>query len=133
MPYHQAGSMLRNSLITLSIIAIVLAFAFTLLPKGFSGDVSKIGQGSPSIVLTHNKNSVQSLELMELMGQVRADYEHKLEFLVINVETPTGKAFINRQDVYSSSLVLFGPLGKQLTTLDSTTNEVSLRLILDQL
>lgn len=133
MHHHQTGAILRSSLITIAIIAIVLAFAFKLLPKGFSGDVSQIGQGTAVIVLAHSKNSVQSLELMELLGKVRPDYNDRVKFVVVNTDIEEGKIFIAQQRAYSSSLILFDPQGKQIIILGSTTDEATLRLSLDEM
>lgn len=132
MHHHQTGAALRSSLITIAFIVLAMGFAFTLLPKGFSGDISKIGQGTTVVVLTHNKNSVQSLELMELMGKIRPDYGDKVEFVVINVEIAAGKTFINRQQVNSSSLLVFDPSGKRLAVLGNNANERRLRLAIEK-
>ena len=70
--YHaHRGSAAHTTLITVFAITAFLATAFLLLPKGFSGDTSVIGKGSNVAVLAHNKDSVKSLNLMELMNQLR--------------------------------------------------------------
>lgn len=133
MYHHQNGAALRSSLITITVIIAALAFAFTLLPKGFSGTIDQIGQGSIVVVLAHNKNSVQSLELMELLGRIRPDYPNKVEFVVINVETASGKSFIDQHQGYSSSLLIFDAGGTQVAILGSNTDENTLRKLLDQI
>src|SRR5262245_40071363 len=93
MPRPQTGSALRSSLITLGIIAALLVIAFMMLPKGFSDDLSRIGQGVDVVVLTHNKEAVQSQELMTLMNKIRMDYAGRIEFLAVDIDTDPGKAF----------------------------------------
>lgn len=68
MKYTQTGSAARTTIITLVAIVAFLVVATMLLPKGFSSDTSVIGQGSYVVVLAHNKDSVQSLTLMDLLN-----------------------------------------------------------------
>ena len=93
MKYTQTGSAARTTLITLVAIVAFLVAAIMLLPKGFSSDTSVIGQGSHVVVLAHNKESVQSLALMDLLNKVRSEYSSRIEFRVIDKNTPQGQAF----------------------------------------
>lgn len=124
---RQAGSALRSGLVTLAIIAVVLALAATLLPRGFSDDVSRIGQGRPAIVLVHDKESVLSFELMTLLGNVRGDYEDRLEFLAVDTATAQGQDFMRRQRVDEGVLVLFAADGNRAAVLGGVRDEAALR------
>ena len=66
MRYIHTGSAARTTLITLVAIVAFLLVAIMLLPKGFSSDTSVIGQGSHVVVLAHDKESTQSLDLIDL-------------------------------------------------------------------
>ncbi|MCC6207344.1 MAG: hypothetical protein IT488_04255 [Gammaproteobacteria bacterium] len=127
----QTGSALRSSLITLGVIVALLAVAFAMLPKGFSDDVSRIGQGSNVVVLMHNKEAVQSLDLMTLMNKVRTNYEGRIEFLAVDIDTDAGRAFMEQQQIGGSALLLFDPDGVRRGVLISVRDEQTLRAALD--
>jgi hypothetical protein len=131
MPPAQTGSALRSSLLTVGIIAVLLVIAFLMLPKGFSDDLTRIGQGSDVVVLTHNKEAVQSQELMTLMNKVRADYAGRIEFLAVDIDTDAGKAFMQQQQIGGSALLLFDPDGTRRGVLMSVPDEQTLRVALD--
>lgn len=133
MNFNQAGSAARTSIIVIFIVCALLATAVMLLPKGFSDDVSKIGQGSVVVVLTHNKNSVASIELMALLNKIRSDYEQKVEFLAVDVDTREGQAFIRQQGVGAVVLVLFDIEGTRRGVLAGGIAEKNLRSGLDSL
>ena len=127
----QTGSATRTALITVFAIVAFLVGAFFLLPKGFSGDTSIIGQGSNVAVLAHNKHSVQSLNLMELMNQVRDVYAGRVEFVVADANTPQGRAFIDKQRVELGTLLLFYPNGTRLRVVSNIDSQSMLRSTLD--
>ncbi len=129
----QSGFAIRSTLITLAIIGVVLAVGVMLLPRGFSDDTSKIGRGKPVAVLTHDKNTVYSQRLMELMNTVRDDYAGRVEFVVVELESAKDRAFLQQQRVNSAMLLLFGPDGRRRAALDNVTDERSLRAALEQL
>lgn len=127
MIYTQTGSATRTSLIVILVIGGLLAVAVMLLPKGFSDDLSKIGQGSATVVLTHDKNSVESMEFMELLNKVRSDYAGKVDFLAVDINTRQGQVFSRRQNVGAAVLVLFDPDGVKRGVLYSGIDEQKLR------
>ncbi len=128
---YETGSALRSSLITVGIIAVLLVIAFLMLPRGFSDDLSRIGQGNNVVVLTHNKEAVQSLDLMTLMNDVRADYAGQIEFLAVDIDTEVGKAFMEHEQIGGSALLLFGPDGARRGVLVSVRDQQTLRAALD--
>ena len=131
MHHVHTGSAARTTLIAVFAITAFLATAFLLLPKGFSGDTSIIGKGSNVAVLAHNKDSVQSLNLMEYMNQVRDVYADRVEFVVADVNTSQGRAFIEKQQVELGSLLLFYPNGTRLRVVYNVDSQSALRSILD--
>ena len=123
MTHLSNGSAMRTTLITVFVIVAFLAVAVMLLPKGFSGDTSIIGQGSNVVVLAHNKDSVQSLNLMEFMNQVRGDYAGKIEFVVADANTPQGSSFVEAQQVELGTLLMFLPDGRRLKVVSNMLTE----------
>lgn len=133
MTYSQTGSASRTSLIVVLVIGALLAVAVMLLPKGFSDDLSKIGQGLAVVVLTHDKNSMGSTELMELLNKVRSDYPGKVEFLAVDINTMKGNAFSRQQRVGPAVVVLFSQDGTKQGVLYYGIDEQKLRSELDNL
>ena len=131
MNYTQTGSATRTTLITLAAIVAFLLIAILLLPKGFSGDISIIGQGSRVVVLAHNKDSVQSLTLMGLLNNVRSEYSNRIEFRVVDMNTPQGQAFLQQQQVQLGSLLFFAPNGTRQRVVGNIDDETELRSNLD--
>jgi hypothetical protein len=124
------GFISRTSLFVVFVVAVVLTLAVLLLPRGFSDDLTRIGQGMAVVVLTHDKNSVRSMELMDLLNKVRPDYVG-IDFLAIDIDTPAGGTFIRQQGVGGVSLVMFDQSGTRLAVLDRKIGEMDLRTALD--
>lgn len=132
MLHRSSGSALSATLISIIVIVAFLIIAFMMLPKGFSSDTSIIGQGSNVVVLAHNKDSVQSLNLMEYMNKVRNDYAGKVEFVVADANTPQGSAFIDSQKIVQlGTLLLFAADGKRLQVVGNINSQSGLRSVLD--
>ncbi len=129
---RQQGSALRSGLITVAIVVVALAIAATQLPRGFSENVSVIGQGKPAVVLVHNKESVLSQNLMNLLGDVRKNFEEHVEFLVVDIATDIGRTFIADHQLDGSiMLVLFDGSGRVRGVLPNIEDESRLRSLLN--
>ena len=110
-----------------------LVVAITLLPKGFSSDTSVIGQGSHVVVLAHNKESMYSLNLMDSLNKVRSEYSDRIEFRVVDMNTPQGQAFLQQQQVRSVSLLFFSPDGTRQRVVSNIDDETELRASLNSI
>ena len=133
MRYIHTGSAARTTLITLVAIASFLVVAITLLPKGFSSDTFVIGQGSHVVVLAHNKESMYSLNLMDSLNKVRSEYSDRIEFRVVDMNTPQGQAFLQQQQVRSVSLLFFAPDGTRQRVVSNIDDETELRASLNSI
>jgi hypothetical protein len=133
MRYIHTGSAARTTLITLVAIAAFLVVAITLLPKGFSSDTSVIGQGSHVVVLAHNNESMYSLNLMDWLNKVRSEYSDRIEFRVVDLNTPQGQAFLRQQQVRSVSLLFFAPDGTRQGVVNNIDDETELRASLNSI
>ncbi|MGD8572359.1 MAG: hypothetical protein PVH98_07830, partial [Gammaproteobacteria bacterium] len=96
-----------------------------------SSDLSVIGQGKPVVVLAHNKDSVQSLKLMDMLNKVRHEYDDRMMFRVVDINTPEGRAFIDRQQVQLGTLLLFAPDGARRQVIGGIRQEAELRATLN--
>ena len=133
MRYIHTGSAARTTLITLVAIAAFLVVAITLLPKGFSSDTSVIGQGSHVVVLAHNKELMYSLNLMDSLNKVRSEYSDRIEFRVVDMNTPQGQAFLQQQQVQLGSLLFFAPDGTRQRVVSNIDDETELRASLNSI
>ena len=130
MKITQTGSALRSSLLTIAAIIALLGLISTQLPKAYNDDLSRVGAGTNTAVLIHNKNGVQSLDLMSRVDQVRSDFEDHVEFLIADVDTDSGRRFMQAQQIGNIGLVLFSPDGTRLCVLDATLDAEALRMTL---
>ena len=101
-------------IITFIFILLVIVVAVSLLPRGFSQDLSLIGKGTNVVVLVHDSNILQSGETMAAMNEVRDEYEGQLEFVVADIMTPAGGAFVNKHGLQPTALVFFNTNGERL-------------------
>ena len=131
MKTSQTGSALRSILITIAVIIAVVGMLVTQLPKGYKDDLSSIGKGVGTVVLIHNKNGAKSLELMGVVDRVRSDFEGRVDFLIAEVDTDAGRAFMQAQQVANIGLVFFSPEGQRLRFVDGPIDKAALRAALD--
>lgn len=130
MKITQTGVAWRSILITTTVVTVLVSILVTLLPKGYKDDLSRIGKGVGTVVLIHNKNGVQSLNLMGLVDKVRPDFEGHVEFLIAEVDTASGRAFLQSQQASNVGLVLFAADGKRLGFVDGNIDRDALRATL---
>ncbi|MER2510841.1 MAG: hypothetical protein ABTQ25_00195 [Nitrosomonas ureae] len=114
-------------LITFSFILLVIVIAVSLLPRGFSQDLSVIGQGTNAIVLVHDGNILQSTDTMAAMNAVRDDFEEYVAFIVADINTPEGKRFADSNGFGPAVLAFFAANGDRLQVLYSEQTSESLR------
>ena len=97
--------------------AAVVAVAVMNLPRGYSDDLSRIGQGRTAVVLVRDKNAVESMDLMNVLNRVHNQYAGRVVFLLTDYDTPEGRAFIAANKAARITLVLFDPRGKPVKVL----------------
>ena len=131
MKIRQNGAALNKLLIAIAVVGL-LSILILLLPKGFKGDLSLIGNGNFSAVLIFDKNLVGTSQMMELLNDVRSDYEDQVQFLAVDVATPTGQNFIRNERVGVLDLLIFGQSGTRQEVISGGLNETQLRSLLDR-
>ncbi|MBI3479415.1 MAG: hypothetical protein HY016_03525 [Nitrosomonadales bacterium] len=99
------------------ILLLIAAAAAMNLPRGYSDDLSRIGKGKAAVVLVHNKNSPESIGLMQVLDEVRGGYGGKIEFLLTEPNTPEGSAFMKANNAPQVSLALFNAHGDLIKIL----------------
>ena len=123
-----------KALITTAIIIAAAVLIFTQLPKGaFSTDLSRIGQGTPALVIARDINYVSGGEVMELINGMRPEYGAQVEFLVAHLGRPDGREFARRHGAGDGTVVLFAGDGSRLSTLHAPETEDEVRRLLEAL
>jgi len=97
------------------------------LPRGYSDDLSRTGQGIPAIILIRDKNAVQTFELMNAMDSVRSQYSGKVEFLLTDFNTTEGRKFMEINQAGRATLVLLDASGKKVNILGAPQTKESLQ------
>lgn len=100
----------RRVMIIIVIVAVV-ALLISRMPSGFSSDLSRVGDGSITVVVVHDHNFVDSMELMDNLNRVRGDFEPEVEFLVASPHHPDGRTFIQQHDLEVIRLYVFDAAG----------------------
>jgi len=101
----------------ISAVVIVLAsvLIFSLLPMaGFDSDVGKVGQGRPAVVLAFENYAPASMDTMDAFSRVRRDYAEQIEFLVADLGTPRGRAFVERNNAFTGQVMTFSGDGTRV-------------------
>ncbi len=122
-----------RTFIGIGAVALLFGVFVWSLPRGYSVDLSLIGKGSNVAVLVHDQAMIGSEQLMRVVNDLRSQYEPQTNFVVADVNTPTGRAFARAHGIQSGTLLLFGPRGDKLATLYGPQDEAKLRDIFDQL
>ena len=119
----------------ISAVVIVLAGAliFSVLPMaGYESDVGKVGQGRPAVVLAFENYAPASMDTMDAFGRVRRDYGDQIEFLVADLGSPRGRAFVERHNAHTGQVLTFRGDGTRVRVALLDGGEQALRERLQQ-
>jgi len=103
--------------IVIVLLLLLVATVVMNLPRGFSGDLSRIGKGKAAVVLVRDKNAVESFGLMEALNGIRDQYSGKVEFLLTDFNTPEGRAFITAYGATRVTVVVLDANGNKVSVL----------------
>lgn len=117
---------------TIVLLATTLAFVVYKLPKGYSDDLTQIGNGNNILVYVHDKNSATSLQLLSLLDAVRSEYGDRVEFLLADMGEPSGREFAQQNGVAATDVLLYSPDGKRLEALHGVQNVAALRMAIEE-
>ena len=115
------------------LIIIGVIFGVTLLPKGYSEDLSVIGSGTNVAVLVHNKEGVRSMNLMNQIDVIRDNYQGRIEFRIAESGSQQGAEFAQRNMAGDATLVLFKGDGTTAGKVGNFDNADSLAKTLNQI
>jgi thioredoxin-like negative regulator of GroEL len=93
---------------------VVLGLVFLNLPRGYSADLSRIGQGGNIVVYVHDHYLVDSTRLMENLDKLRGEYAGTVDFVVADMQVAEGQDFAKAHHVEAATLLFFSPDGTLL-------------------
>ena len=118
----------RRRLITLGIVTALGAFAWSQLPEGsYPTDLSRIGQGQATLVLTMESHYLEGASVMHLMHGVRDEFSHSVQFLVASLSQQDGRSFAARHGAVDGTVVLFDAKGQRVPMLRTPQTQDELR------
>jgi len=109
-------------------LGVIGALLWRQLPgAGYPTDLSKIGAGRATLVLTHDSAYLSGSEVMELMNGIRADYAGRVDFLVASLSMADARAFAKRHAARDGDVLLFAGDGRLLGMLNQPSSQDELR------
>ena len=114
---------------TVSLTAlIVLGYLLMMgIGKPISTDLSVIGQGKPVLVLAYENYSPAGGDALNRLREGRSDYDSRLDFVVVDLGTPQGRAFANRYQLADGQAVFLKRDGQPLEVTNIPADERELR------
>ncbi len=127
--------MKRTAVVLLSgaaLVALAWLVMDRLIGPPISTDLSRVGQGQPTLVLVFENYSPAGMTAMDTINQVRREYEDELDFLVADIGTPAGSAFASRYQLPNGAAVLLDGQGAPINIYPIGEDAGLLRESLDQ-
>ena len=121
-----------TKLIVAAFVLGLVALSVWMLPRGFSNDLTQIGNGKNIVVQVHDHDFVNSAELMENLGNIRPEYKGTIEFVIADLKIAEGIAFATAQNVEAITLIFFAPDGTRLGIMQGVHDLDTLRGALNQ-
>ena len=119
---------LWSKLLTVGVLIGVAIFAVSLLPRGYSQDISLIGKGDKVMVLFQVPFTVDGQEAVDSMNVLRNEYEGRVKFILVDQKVEQGKKFTELYGVDSTAFVFFTPDGQIINTLYGEQTVETLRV-----
>lgn len=118
---------LWSKLLTVVVLIGVAIFAVSLLPRGYSQDISLIGKGDKVVVLLQEPFTVDGQENVDAMNELRDEYDGRVKFILADKKVEQGKKFAELYDINSTAFVFFAPNGERINTLYGGQSAAALR------
>ena len=125
-------SPLWSKLLTILVLVVVGVVAVSLLPKGYSQDISVIGKGERVVVLFHDPFTVDSQQNMDMINEIRDEYVGRVKFVVADGKVEQGKKFTELYGVDSTAFVFFEANGERVNTIYGRHEPDAVRKFINQ-
>ena len=97
-----------------------------------NSDLSTIGQGGNVVVQVHDPGWSACRELKRVVNSLKQEYENRIHFLLIDINTSEGRSFAQLHEVGKVTLVFFNPEGKRIAILTGVQKQKFLRVAFDR-
>jgi hypothetical protein len=129
---HGMPGWLKYSVIAIG-VAVVIGALWQLLPRSsFSNDLSRVGQGTPALVMLREVHIMGGEQVMDMMQAIYPDYEQQVIFLVVQTGHPDGVAFSDTYGIRDGGLVLFDAAGNVIDRSARPESTEALRNLVDR-
>jgi hypothetical protein len=114
-------------LVTAAFLLLTAVLVVKILPHGYSDDLSLTGKGRPSLVLIRDKNAVQTYELIDVMNDIREQYEGSVDFILTDFNTAEGRRFMDTTGAPRATLVLLDGQGQLVKVISHPQTPATLK------
>lgn len=114
-------------------VAVTITVLWQLLPRSsFSNDLSRVGQGTPALVMLREVHIMGGEQVMDMMQAVYPEYHERVIFLVVHTGHPDGVAFSETFGIRDGGLVLFDGAGNVIERSGRPESAQALRSLINQ-
>jgi len=127
--------MTRTAQIVIAVVSIAVAsvLIFSQLPtQGFQSDLAKVGNGTPTVVLGFQNHSPVGIQAMDVVNQVRNDFEDGADFIIADVTAEDGQAFAEEHGTQDGYVGIFNAGGEPQNVYEVPEDAQALRQILER-
>ena len=127
--------MTRTAQIIIAVVSIIAASAliFSQLPtQGFQSDLSKVGNGSPTVVLGFQNHSPVGIQAMDKVNQVRGDFQDRADFIIADLIENDGATFAEEHGTRDGYIGIFSASGDRQNVYEVPEDPQALRQILER-
>lgn len=120
---REHGGIKSNLLGGLLVFAGLVVIAMLALPKPFSTDLDRIGQGKPAIAIIYEMENEAVNSLMDGFNKIREEYEHAVEFLMVDTASPKGQSFLRQNPAAAGTALFYSASGEIMNILHGPQEE----------
>jgi len=129
---YQIGALKQNLIAALLVISGLILLVWSMLPPSYNTDLSVIGKGKPVIAVIYDNENEVSLRLMEAYNTIRHNYEHQIEFIAIDKNSPQGQPFLIKNNILSANAVYYSASGERILNIHGPKEAAELVLSIQQ-
>ena len=96
-----------------------------------SSDLSVVGKGKPALVLVYENYTPTGGEALTRLGDVKKDYDSRIDFVVADLGVPEGGAFADRHRLVNAQALFLASDGRPRGAISIPADEGALRRLLD--
>jgi hypothetical protein len=123
----------KSAFYTVLLTLIVSTFLIYNNNNKIDYDLSVIGNGTATVVQTHDHNCQLCRQLKSNLDSVKADFKKDIQFKTANILAKKGADFARQHQVAHVTLLFFNKQGQRINTLQGVSSKDEIRNALEQL